>query len=169
MSEFDEDFNEFGDAPKEAKELSSQAGIADLDGRALVIFPRERKQMEPRDKDSKPYEAIFCDVIVLDGALDRKAAEVGITELPLTLTNFMFTSWQIRENLKPRLAAAAAGGKPVVPMLGRINSQKSQKNSGGRSYGIEAVDARKEPDLAKLALAQKRAYESAQAEDEFSA
>lgn len=132
MSEFDEFEN---DAPKSGDDLSTRASIRDLDGRHILIFPFEAKTMEG---DSGTYEAVFGDVIILDGKLDP---EVGIHQIPATCKNFMFTSWQIRENLKPRIGRKLDDDtKPYL--LGKVNSQRSKnpKAKGGTAYGIEKAD-----------------------------
>jgi len=105
--------------------------IADIDKRAVVIFPIKIGEAKG---DGETYPFLEADVIVLDG----EPLEL-LDAVPGVVRKMRFTSSPMIRNGERQIEKAKRESLPFPkPYSGRINSRKGQK--GGRAYGIDAFD-----------------------------
>lgn len=151
MSDFASEFG--GDsAPRMTK-----TRIEDIDGRAVVLFANEIRKMPGKTDPGKTYDAVFADVIVLDGNLNDEA---GIESVPCVIENMMLTSGPIVGNLRNRV------GRLDKPLIGRINSRRSQYGAS-RAYGIGELTPEDIAKVGDTAVKAKRQYVASRQNDEF--
>jgi hypothetical protein len=127
-----------------------------IDGRAVILFANERRTMKSKTDAGGTYEAVFADVIVLDGKLDP---DNGIDAIPAVIENMMFRGQIVG-------ATRSKVGK-LKPTLGRINSRPSSFNKRIPVYGIAELTAQEKSQIGDLAVKAKRDYLAARQADEF--
>lgn len=123
---------------------STFVGLGDLDGRAVLVVPTQLETGIPstRPGQSKTYDRIIADVIVLDGGPDE---ELGLDELPYTFEE-MFISGSV---VVPQLRGAVKHHKPVLGVVTKQKSQIKGNNDAVSLSGENLTEAQK--DLARKA------------------
>lgn len=101
----------------------------DLDGRLLLVIPTDKVDKPSKSKPGETYEAVFADVVVLDGGTNEAIKGLGVKYL---IEDFQFTGKRARQLMDTWTQAKMNGTTPML--LGRQNSQKAQ--SGGKAYAF---------------------------------
>jgi len=127
---------------------SAFPGMEDLDNRLVAIYAR--KAGERKNPEGKLYPFIETVTVVLDNGLDGNAFTETVPAVegePIRLDDFQHSTTGLVARLRHRVEGKSAAGTAlrIRPMLGRINSQPSQRNKKVLAYSIaEPTDRDKE-------------------------
>lgn len=102
--------------------------IDDLDGRTICVFAKESQIAESTKPGGKPYPKVIADVIVLDGPVTDK-----IAELPMLVPDMHLSATAVVASVKP-------GVRTKRPIMGKVDSRPSQYNRQVKAYGLQQVD-----------------------------
>jgi hypothetical protein len=121
----------FGGKDPFASAKATFAGIADVRDCLVLVYPLEHLTGLKSTMNSETYDAVVCDVVILDGA---PAESLDVTELPHRHPKMRINGSAVVPQLTPYVDPK--GGRMV---LGRVQGYFSDKyaKKGGKQGGTE--------------------------------